>query len=147
MQDASLHPDFPVVEGPYTLAPGWSAVLPARLNRRIEEGQLVLWRPQLTFWMTLWGNDRGASCDARLASILETASPVREKQTIEREPDLLRLTYELTEQDAQRHPSEYRSVSGYVISPAGHLQVAAYCDTDSATALAYRFMSSVRATA
>lgn len=41
-----LHPDFPVVEGLYRLTRDWELELPEKFNRRIEDGNMVLWRPR-----------------------------------------------------------------------------------------------------
>jgi hypothetical protein len=54
-----LHPDFPVVEGRYRLTESWTLALPGKFNRRIEDGQMVIWRPGFTIWITVWGNDAG----------------------------------------------------------------------------------------
>jgi hypothetical protein len=138
----SLHPDFPIVTGNYQLTDQWWLDLPDRFNRRIEDGSLVLWRPELTFWAIAWGNDLGASQEERLASILESADPGRKDVQVERTPSLTRLTYELYEEDSSRSPSSYTSISGYVLSNDGELQISAYCDTPAARSLAYRVLHS-----
>ena len=61
-----LNPDFPVVTGDYLLTQGWRVQLPVPFNRRIEDGSLVLWRPDLTCWINIWHNDRQASVDTLL---------------------------------------------------------------------------------
>jgi len=140
----SLHPDYPTVTGTYPMTDEWTVTLPEIFNRRVEEGCLVLWRPALTFWITIWGNDGDASADERLASILETASDRRSDQQIERAGDVVRLTYELPEEDTSRPEAVYRSISGYVISALGHVQISAYFDTPSARTLGYTVIHSVR---
>jgi hypothetical protein len=140
----SLHPDYPIVTGQYQMTDEWTVMLPEKFNRRIEEGSLVLWRPALTFWIAVWGNDRNASTDERLASILETASDLRSDQQIERAGDVVRLTYELPEEDTSRPKPVYRSISGYVISAPGHVQISAYFDTPIARTLGYEVIHSVR---
>lgn len=140
----SLHPDYPVVTGTYQMTDEWAVALPETFNRRIEDGSLVLWRATLTFWVTIWGNDKGTSEEERLASILETASDLRGEQQIERTGKLIRLTYELPEEDYSREKSSYKSISGYVIAPMGHVQISAYFDTPAARALGYKIIHSVR---
>lgn len=139
----SPHPDYPIVTGVYQMTDEWTVVLPEVFNRRVEEGSLVLWRPALTFWITTWGNDGSQSADERLKSILEAASDLRSDQQIERTRDLIRLTYELPEEDASRSSAIYRSISGYVISVQGHVQISAYFDTPSARDLGYRVIHTV----
>ena len=139
-----LHPDYPIVTGKYQMTDEWTVMLPEEFNRRVEEGSLVLWKPALTFWITIWGNDTDASTDERLVSILETASDLRTDQQIERAGDIVRLTYELPETDTSRPQAVYKSISGYVISAPGHVQISAYFDTPSARTLGYEVIHSIR---
>ena len=138
----SLHPDYPVVTGSHRLTDEWSVVLPEEFNRRVEDGDLVLWRPALTFWIAIWGHDGGESPEQCLESILETASDLRSEQQIERTEKLIRLTYELPEEDASRPRAAYKSISGYVISAVGHVQISAYFDTPGARTLGYKLLQS-----
>lgn len=140
----SLHPDYPIVTGSYQMTDEWAVTLPDEFNRRIEDGSLVLWRPTLTFWISIWGNDKDTSEEKRLASILETASDLRGEQQIERTDKLLRLTYELPEEDRSRPKAAYKSISGYAIAPIGHVQISAYFDTPAARTLGYKIIHSVR---
>ncbi len=140
----ALHPDFPVVTGSYQLTDEWSLTLPDRFNRRIEDGSLVLWRDQLTFWIIAWNNNDGESLDERLSSILAIASPHREAEQIERASSLIRLTYELPEEDTSRTPPSYKAISGYVIGRSGHLQMSASFDTPAARSAAYQVIHSAQ---
>lgn len=139
-----LHPDFPVVTGSYRMSAQWAVDLPEQFNRRVEDGSLVLWRPALTLWAAAWNNDHQESEEARLQSILESASALRAGEKVERAGGLIRLTYELREEDDTRAQPVYTSISGYVIAPAGHLQISAYFDDAQSRALAYRVIGSVR---
>jgi hypothetical protein len=139
-----LHPDFPVVTGHYRMTADWAVDLPEQFNRRLEDGSLVLWRPALTFWIIAWNNHRQSSEEARLQSILATASELRGEEKIERAGGLIRLTYELSEEDDARAQPVYTSISGYVIAATGHLQISAYFDDPRSRAVAYRVMGSVR---
>jgi hypothetical protein len=142
-----LHPDFPVVSGDYQLTENWRLVLPDRFNRRFEDDSLVLWRPQLTFWAIAWNNDHEKTMEATLATTLAAASPHRREEQIERTSSLIRLTYELPEEDLSRTPAEYTSISAYVISRTGHLQLSAYFDSPVARTMAYQVIHSVQCSA
>lgn len=137
-----LHPDHPVVTGLYRMTDEWTIDLPARFNRRFEDGSLVIWRPGLTFWISIWGGS-GVAPEARLQSILAEANPARRLEQIERSGDLIRLTYELPEEDESRAQRRYTSISGYVIGPGGHVQISAYFDDDKARSLGYQAIHSV----
>jgi hypothetical protein len=142
-----LHPDFPVVTGDYQITENWRLFLPEQFNRRFEDDSLVLWRPQLTFWAIAWNNDHDNTMEARLATILATASPHRRAEQIERTPSLIRLTYELPEEDRSRTPPEYMEISAYVIGSTGHLQLSAYFDSPVARSAAYQVIHSVQCAA
>jgi hypothetical protein len=51
----------------------WALVLPEKINRRIENGDLVIWRPGFTVWIAVWNGDKPAQ--QTLSWIKETASP------------------------------------------------------------------------
>lgn len=141
----SLHPDFPVVEGRLQLTDEWALDLPGSFNRRIEEdGDLVLWSSGLTFWIAVWGPEADQTPEQTLAWILEGASPDRTDEKIDRAGGLIRLTYRLQEQDPERDPASYVSISGYVIASIGHVQISAYCDDPEAERAGDEVIGSVR---
>jgi hypothetical protein len=140
----SLHPDFPVVEGLYRLTRDWELDLPAKFNRRIEDGDMVIWQPGLTFCIAVWGSEPDLTPDGILAWILEDASPERTDEKVDRSGDVIRLTYRLREQDPQRDPQAYVSINGYVIAPSGHVQITAYCDSSEAESTGAKVIGSVR---
>ncbi|MES3024061.1 MAG: hypothetical protein V4857_21045 [Pseudomonadota bacterium] len=142
-----LHPDYPVVTGDYLLTAGWRLVLPEKFNRRIEDGSLVLWMPELTFWINAWNNDQQISVDEQLALILTSVSPERRDERIEKSATATRLSYELAEEDPDASSAECHSVCAYVISARGYLQISAYFDSPPARALAYKIIASIRAEA
>ncbi len=122
-------PGFPLVDGRFALSKNWMLVLPAQYARRVEDGSLVLWRPGITLWINAWGNDRGESQAARLASMtagISTAARDIQQATADR---VTRFSYLLTE-DGQE------ALYGFAFSDAGHLQMAIYFDdpADAATA-------------
>ena len=139
-----LHPDFPVVSGDYAMSKGWRIELDQDFNRRIDEGSLVLWRPELTFWINIWNSDGKAAVDDVLRRLLADASPQRSDEQIDSTGVMARLTYELAEDDAEREQSADRSINGFVIYRAGYVQIAAYYDTPEARAAAYDIIRSVR---
>jgi hypothetical protein len=132
-----LHPDFPVVSGDYALTGNWRVALGEAFNRRVDEGSLVLWRPDLTFWINVWNNEGQADVEEVLQRLLADAAPGRGEQQIERSGAMLRLSYTLTE-------GEEDALYGFVIYPSGYMQIAAYYDSREAKALAWQTIASVR---
>lgn len=121
-----LHPDFPVVEGRLRLTREWEIDLPGKFNRRVEDGNLVVWQPGLTFWIAVWKVN--GTPEETLQEILGDAAPSRLDEKIERTGDVIRLTYRLVEHDPERTPPAYTSISGYVLVPSSELQITGYCD-------------------
>lgn len=139
----SLHPDFPVVTGNFVLTKGWRITLPEEFNRRIEDGSLVLWRPELTFWINVWNNERQASTEELLTRLLADAHPDRREEQLERSGTMARLTYMLAEEDAEGDQAQSPSINGFVIADAGYVQIAAYYDSPEALTQAYAIIHSV----
>ena len=133
-----LHPDFPVVNGDYVMTKGWRLALPEDFNRRIEDGSLVLWRPELTLWINVWHGEGKVLVEDVLARLLADASAGRSEEKLDKSGGIARLTYELAEDDGD-------AVNGFVVYPQGYAQIAAYYDSPQARTLAYQVIASVRA--
>ena len=121
-----LHPDYPVVEEHYQMTKEWSVNLPTKFNRRMEDGDLVIWKPGFTIWTTVWNNDKSESPDERLAWLKEDSSPDAFDVNTESTHGLLRYAYRLKEgSEDDRQPAFYC----YAIGVAGHVQMAIYFDS------------------
>lgn len=128
----SLHPDFPVVQGHHQLTPEWAITLVEPVNRRIEDGDLVLWNPRITVWMTIWHNDEDASIQARLDDLKQHMSPDAEAIEQEQTDSILFYAYRLAEEpdedtDDERRPGYY----GYAFADTSHVQMAVYFDDEA----------------
>lgn len=137
----ALNPDFPVVSGTVTLSPEWTLTVEQPMNRRLEDGALVLWRPGFTVWLTLW-NSTDAPGSARMATLLEHASPDRYDLRQWRRGEVEYAGYRLTEPevDAAADP-----LYGFAVGPGGHLQFAGYFDDEADLAAAGTLLASVTA--
>lgn len=122
-----LHPDFPVVEGRYQMTREWAVELPSKFNRRIEDGNLVLWQPGITAWIAVWNNDEKETAEVRLQGIKSRQSPQAQSPTESVRNGLLQYTYRLAEPSADnRVPALYC----YTFGETGHVQVAVYFDRE-----------------
>lgn len=125
-----LHPDFPVVSGNQRLTMEWSLFLPGEFNRRIEDGDLVIWRPGFTLWLAAWDNDARKSVPEQLRTLKEEITENAHDVLEEEDPGVLRLRFRLNEEaDDDRAASYYC----FAVSDAGHLQIAMYFDDEAAT--------------
>lgn len=122
-----LHPDYPVNSGVTALSPQWSVTLPTPMNRRLDDGSLVLWRPGLTVWLSLWNLRSGegpADCIERLSA---QAPPQRFDVRRWRHREIQFVAYRVPEPDG---PAAVPPLYGFAAAPAGYLQAAVYFDAE-----------------
>jgi hypothetical protein len=122
-----LHPDFPVVEGRYQMTKEWSLTLPEKFNRRIEDGDLVIWRPGITMWVTVWGNDKNENNGSRLKRIRADISPQAFDIETSKADKVLQLSYRLKEGKEQGAVPAYYC---FAVGNSGHVQMAIYLDNE-----------------
>ena len=129
-----MHPDFPIVEDLQHITDDWAVTLPEPFNRRVEDGNLIFWRPGLTIYVVVWGNDSRQSPRERLARIWADRSPDAFDILEESSDGMLRDSYRLTE-DRGTEP-DVHALYGFVIGQDGHVQMAAYCDNEAELSIA-----------
>ncbi len=140
-----MHPDFPVVTGDYPMTKGWHIALPLEFNRRIDEDSLVLWRPDLTFWINVWHSEGKVAMADILERLRAEASPARTGEQVDTTDAMIRLTYDLAEDDSERADADSSSINGFVIVPTGYVQISAYYDAPDARVLAGQIIRSIAA--
>jgi len=135
-----LHPDYPVVQGRHALTSEWSIDLPEQFNRRIDDGDLYIWRPGLTLILAVWGNEKSQSPAECIEWLRSDTEPHAYDVMEEREGDLLRLSYRLHEDsDDDRMDALY----AFVVGENSHLQIAFYFDDESDLDVVWRILRSV----
>lgn len=123
-----LHPNFPVVEGTYQFTKSWSVALPEKFNRRIEEGDLVLWKPGFTMFLTVWNNDQQLNFDDFFRSIVMDISPDAFDVKTEISSNIKLFSYRLIEEtEDNRAPAFYC----FAVSERDYVQTAMYFDSES----------------
>ena len=140
-EEARLRSDYPVVSGDQQLSADWSLTLPRAFNRRIEDKALVLWRPGVTVWLTLWGNDRGLSPKQRLDSLRATTESDAFEVSIRSGSLPMRYTYRL---DEQRDEGTVHALYGFVLKPDRDIQAAIYVDDRADLEIARSILDSIR---
>ncbi len=136
-----LHPDFPVVQGHMQLTDDWSLFLDQPHNRRLEDGDLVLWRPGFTLWIAIWNNNDDETIEERLDWIVSGTSPDAYDILSARDGAVFRYAYRLNE---EREEDNAQAYYGFVIGDDSHVQIAVYFDPGSDLALAKAVVASVR---
>ena len=122
------HPDFPVVESTYKLTNEWLVTLPGKFNRRIENNDLVIWRPGMTLWIAIWGNDKGETKESRLNRIMNDMSPKAFEVKTTTSSSILRLSYRLKEEEEQGSVAAFYC---FAIGQTGQVEMAIYLDNES----------------
>ena len=135
-----LHPDFPVVEGEYQLTDEWSVSLPGKFNRRIEDDDLVIWRPGVTIWVAVWRNADGKTPVETLDWIRRDISPDAYDIEVSRSANVIRLSYRLEETEEQ---GAVAALYGFAIGLDSHVQMAIYLDQEADVGQAQDILRSV----
>ena len=122
---------LPPVSGPTRLSAHWGLSVPGYCLRRVDEGNLVIWRPGLTLWLAIGNGEFDVA--ERLA---ELRDEIAEGTAIEaNEGDgWATLTYRNEEESSWRVQA---------VSASQHLMIAAYFDDDDAEADAQAALGSV----
>ena len=136
-----LHPDYPIVFRDYRLTDEWTATLPFEMNKRLEDGCLVLWRPGFTVWVIVWGNDNNQSTVERLEEIKGRADEASTDVFVELTSDPARLSYRLNEEHER---GWVNALYGFAFKPESHVQLAVYLDQEEDIEAAYSLHRSLR---
>lgn len=116
--------ELPAVEGRYALTKEWTIHLPGRFQRRVEEGDMFLWRPGLTLILAVW-NHAADTPSAQLATLKSDLSRDAYDLVEEQQGSVARLAYRLHE--AAEDPRQ-DALYGYVIGKNSYVQLAVYFD-------------------
>lgn len=103
----------------------WAVTLQQQFNRRLDDGSLVFWRPGITIWVIVWGNDKEESQEARLEWLRSDTSPQAFDAESATDGDITRYSYRLTE---RRDEGVVHALYAFAIGVDGHVQMAIYCD-------------------
>lgn len=124
---------FPLLVGRVGITAQWSLQLPRVFKMRMEDGQMVLWRPGFTIWLSAWNNDTKQSAKARYKDLVQTASDSRYGESTQKHKGRLYFAYRINEQaDDNRAPA----FQGFAIDKHGHLQLGIYFDDEHDAGLA-----------
>lgn len=137
-----LHPDFPIIEGAVQLTDRWALTLPRQFNRRMEQGNLVIWHPGLTIWFSAWGTEDGLSIADRVADAKAKANENATDWSEQTENGVTRLSYSLSE--AKEGGKAVYSLNAFAYSAEGQVLAAFYTDDPAQILVAKEIAKSVR---
>jgi hypothetical protein len=142
---SALNPQFPVVTGYHELTADWVLTVPEPMNFRIDRdsasSSAVFWRPGLTAMLTPWGNPRSDAPAERLQQVKGHVSPHGFDHAEWSENGVDYLTYRLPE---GRGDGRLPALYGFVVSCAGHVQLAVYFDSGDDLTSAQALVRSVK---
>ncbi len=119
----------------------WFITLGQKHNRRVEEGSLVLWRPGLTLWINVWGNDNNESIEERLKWISAESSPEAFGVNSVTKDNTYEFSYRLNEAENGKVTYSY---NGYVLANDSYVQISVYFDSESESSEAKSIIESVK---
>jgi len=123
-------PKFPRVRGDYQMTDDWRVTLPDEYAKRFEKGEfgtdLVLWRPGITCWTSVYGQKKGETAESTFKWRKEEVSKEAVQVFEFRDTKPLRFGYLLHEKpkDAQERWALY----AYTFGDSGHVLMAIYFD-------------------
>ncbi|MBI3229790.1 MAG: hypothetical protein HYZ45_06320 [Burkholderiales bacterium] len=143
-----LNPAFPIVEGHFPMPQQWALQLPARFNRRIENGDLVLWREGITAWIAVWNNDKNDSVAQRLQCIREK-QPKQAQQVQQNEQAGVQFYSYCIEEEADEGDEDeeielVQAMYGYAFAANSHVEMVIYCDEEEDVAQARAMFASLK---
>lgn len=134
-----MNDEFPFWVGRVALTPEWTIDLPLACKQRFEESQIVLWRPGLTIWISVWGNDTNMSREERQQKFAEDASACKYDESVVKNDALCYYSYRIDEESADQRAPAFQ---GFAFADHGHLQLSIYFDDESDAALATNILHS-----
>lgn len=126
---------LPPVSGETRLSAGWGIAIPGHCLRRVEDGNLVIWRPGLTFWLAIMN---GEDDPVTFLNTLQGEWADGDNSALKTHDGWASLTYPMQEEDG--------GVSSrfHAVSADQHLMIAAYEDAEEQTDTRLAFDSVVR---
>ena len=122
-----LSPNFPVIEGKHQITKSWSMSLPTQFNRRIEDEDIVIWKPGFTIYIAVWNNDNNLSHESLFNSVTEDISLEAFDVNSNENGEINFFSYRLNEDINDQRVAAFYC---YAISPNGYVQSVMYFDNE-----------------
>ena len=116
----------PIVGGKVTVAKNWSFEVSTRMLRRVDEGSLVIWKPEFTIWLDVYSSNE-RSVEERLNGVVERRSEDAFDFQQEDANGIIKVRYYLIEKnDGEKQASAY--IFGFVEKHEIHISI--YYDSE-----------------
>ncbi|MBV7298406.1 hypothetical protein [Enterovibrio paralichthyis] len=120
--------ELDAVSGEYALTDEWALTLPEPFESRMEDGDLVLWRPGMTIWCFIWGIDAIESREDALEWVREDQASEAFDTFESDENGVLRYRYRLFE---ETNDFKVASMYGFAFSHTSYIQLGIYLDDEA----------------
>jgi hypothetical protein len=131
--------DYPLVSGDYQMSDDWRISLPPiEFRRRFEDDSLVIWRPGITAWISIWGAGKGnvrERVERRRSSISPGAYDLLEESFHGGVRFSYRLREEPSVEESDLRDPQAPALYGFVFSVSGEVQMGIYFDDADDVAL------------
>ena len=132
---------LPVDAGPLNLGQYWQAAVGSHLLRRVDHGNLVFWRPQLTMWVRSFQSPDKSAAEKLALYQAHIPQEAQDRESKELDNGIV-SRYFLTE--TNENGTEQRGVYMAGFTDGGHIDVSAYYDDDEASAELALFWQALR---
>tara|TARA_R110002167_G_scaffold347886_1_gene558904 strand:- start:2584 stop:3027 length:444 start_codon:yes stop_codon:yes gene_type:complete len=136
-----LNSDFPVVEGKYQFTKFWNITLPSQFNRRIEDQDMVIWKPGFTIYLAVWNNDRNLSRDDLFAEVIKDIAIEAFDINLKKHEKMTLFSYRLNENMGDQRVA---ALYCYAVSADDFVQSVMYLDNENDVELAVKIWESFK---
>ena len=112
-----------------------------KVQPTVRESSLVLWRPGLTAWITVWDNKHNESSELRKSELLQRRAPEAFAEKGATRDGVLFHMYRLAEPSGDKRVA---ALYGYAFGADGHVQMSLYFDEEKDAVVAESICLSVR---
>ncbi|MFO0906915.1 MAG: DUF2185 domain-containing protein [Isosphaeraceae bacterium] len=110
------------------ISPDWWISVDDRYRSRVDDGSLVLWRPERTIWINVWNDAADLSPKERLRRWVKDRDDHAVDLFHHDDGPLIRFAYALAEPEAEG--GQRLAVYSFTVAPTATVQMACYFDLE-----------------
>jgi hypothetical protein len=136
-----LNPDFPVIEGKYQFTKFWNISLPSQFNRRVEDQDIVIWKPGFTIYLAVWNNDKNLSHNDLFDEVIKDISIDAFDINFKNHENVKLFSYRLNENMGDQRVA---ALYCYAVSADDYVQSVMYFDNENDVEFAVKIWESFK---